>query len=237
MDTKNLEKVGLTRNESIIYISLLKLGITSAQNLVKESELHRSRVYDSLESLQRKGLVSYVVKDYKKYFQAVEPEKLLDYVDEQREAVKQILPDLRKIEGVKREEISASIYKGKDGLKTIHSEMLKEGKDIMVLGAKALIYSELQYFLPNFERKRIKKGMSWICLWDKEEYKERMPSKSGVQGKVLPPGFDSNGVVNIFGNKVAIVLWKEKYPSGFMIDNKDIANAFRKWFNIIYNKI
>ena len=152
MDTKDLEKMGLTRNESIIYISLLKLGITSAQNLVKESELHRSRVYDGLESLQRKGLVGFVVKNYKKYFQAVEPEKLLDYIDEKREAVKQILPDLKKIEGVKREEISASVYKGKEGLKTILSEMLKEGKDIMVLGAKALIYSELQYFLPNFER-------------------------------------------------------------------------------------
>lgn len=229
--------MGLTRNESIIYISLLKLGITSAHNVVKESELHRSRVYDSLESLQRKGLVSYVIKDYKKHFQAVEPEKLLDYVDEQKEAVKQILPELKRIEGIKREEISASIYKGKEGLKTIHSEMLKEGEDIMVLGAKALIYSELQYFLPNFEKERIKKGMNWICLWDKKEYKKRILSRHKVQGKVLPAGFDSNGVVNIFGNKVAIVLWKEKYPSGFMIDNKDIANAFRKWFTLIYKKI
>jgi len=237
MDTKNLEKMGLTRNESIIYISLLKLGITGAQNLVKESELHRSRVYDGLESLQRKGLVSFVIKDYKKHFQAVEPEKLLEYVDEQKEAVKQILPDLKRIEGVKREEISASVYKGKEGLKTIHSEMLKEGKDIMVLGAKALIYSELQYFIPNFEKERLKKGMKWICLWDKEEYKKRTSNKAEVYGKVLPRGFDSNGVVNIFGNKVAIVLWKEKYPSGFMIDNRDIANAFRKWFDIIYGRI
>jgi len=237
MDTKNLEKMGLTRNESIVYISLLRLGITSAQNLVKESELHRSRVYDCLESLQRKGLVSFVVKDYKKYFQAAEPDKLLDYIDEQKEVVKQILPELKKIEGIKREEISASVYKGKEGLKTIHSEMLKEAKDIMVLGAKALIYSELQYFLPNFERERIKKGMKWTCLWDKKEYKKRIPNKSGIQGKVLPEGFDSNGVVNIFGNKVAIVLWKEKYPSGFMIDNKDIADAFRKWFEIIYTKV
>ena len=79
--------------------------------------------------------------------------------------------------------------------------------------------------------------MNWICLWDKEEYKKRMLNKSGIQGKVLPLGFDSNGVVNIFGNKVAIVLWKEKYPTGFMIDNKDIADSFRKWFNLIYQKI
>jgi len=234
MDTKNLEKIGLTRNESTIYISLLKLGITSVQNLVKESELHRSRVYDSLESLQRKGLVSFIIKDYKKYFQAVKPEKLLDYIDEQKEIIKKILPDLKEIEGLKREEISASVYKGKEGLKTIHSEMLKEGKDIMVLGAKALIYSELEYFIPNFERERIKKGMNWICLWDKEEYKKRITNKISIKERVLPKGFDSNSVINIFGNKIAIVLWKEKYPSGFMIDNKDIADSFRKYFELLW---
>jgi len=235
MDTTNLEKIGLTRNESVIYISLLKLGITSAQDIVKESELHRSRVYDSLESLQRKGLVSYVIKDYKKYFQAVKPEKLLEYVNEQKEAIKQLLPKLHKIEGTKREEISATVYKGKEGLKTIHSEMLREGKDIRVLGAKALIYSELQYFLPNFERQRIKKKMKWICLWDKKEYTKRITNKRLMEGKSLPKGFDSNGVVNIFGDKVAIVLWKENHPTGFMIDNKDISESFKKWFNLMWS--
>ena len=237
MDTKNLEKMGLTRNESTIYISLLKLGMTNAQNLIKESELHRSRVYDSLESLQRKGIVSYVIKDYKKYFQAVQPEKLLDYIDEQKEAVRQMIPELKKIEGLKREEISASVYKGKEGLKTIHSEMLKEGKDIYVIGAKGLIYSELVHYMPNFERERLNKGMRWKILWDKEETMTEVVKKKKVEGKTLPKGFDSKGAVNIFGNKVAIVLWKEKYPSGFMIENKDIADSFKKWFKLIYDKI
>lgn len=54
---------------------------------------------------------------------------------------------------------------------------------------------------------------------------------------VFPKGFDSNGVVNIFGNKVAIVLWKEKYPSAFIIENKEIADSFRKWFNLIYKSL
>jgi len=40
--------------------------------------------------------------------------------------------------------------------------------------------------------------------------------------------------VNIFGDKVAIVLWKEKHPSGFMIDNTDIAKSFKKWFDLIW---
>ena len=237
MDTKVLENIGLTRNQSDVYLALLKLGSATAQQIIKESGMHRSRVYDSLEKLHELGLASSVVKDFKKYFQAVKPEKLLEFVDEQKEAVKQILPDLKQLEGMKKEEINASVYKGKEGLKTIHSEMLREGKDVYVLGAKGLIFTELPYFIPNFERERIKKKMKFILLYDEQEVKEseeHIAKRQFFEGKVLPKGFDSNGVVNIFGNKVAIVLWKEKYPTGFMIDNKDIADAFRKWFELLW---
>ena len=234
MDTKNLEKLGLTRNESLIYLSLLKLGSTSAQNIIKESKLHRSRVYDGLEKLQIKGLVSHVVKDFKKYFQAVSPEKLLDYIEEKKTAIKEILPELKRIEGMKKEEINASIFKSKEGLKTIHAEMLKVGENVQVLGAKGLILSELYYFMPNFEKERLKKKMKWICLWDTPKIKKMVTKKRKlVEGTTLPKGYASDSVVNIFGNKVAIVHWKEKYPTGFLIENKDIADSFRKWFELI----
>ena len=169
MDTEVLEKIGLTRNQSFVYLSLLKLGSTTAQYIIKESGLHSSRVYDSLEKLQELGLASYVVKDFKKYFQAVEPEKLLDYVDEQKEAVKQVLPQLKQLEGIKKEEINASVYKGKEGLKTILSMILKDRQDWYVLGAKGLIISELTYFMPNFEKERRKRKIRIIRIFDSKE--------------------------------------------------------------------
>ncbi len=236
MDTSSLEKIGLTRNEAIIYTSLLKLGLSSAQQIVKESELHRSRVYDGLESLQRKGLASSVIKDYKKYFQAVKPEKLLDYIDEQKSNIKSIISELKNIEGLKKEEINASIFKGKEGLKAVYSQMLKEGKDVYIIGAKGLIFSELQHFMPNFERERLKNKMKWICLWDTKEAQKARKKDKLVEGKVLPKEAKSNGVIKIFGNNVALVSWNNKYPQAFMINNKEIADAFRKWFDLIYKK-
>ncbi len=239
METTALEQLGLTKNQSIVYLSLLKLGSSSAQNIIKESGLHRSRVYDSLERLEDLGLVSYVVKDFKKYFQAAKPEKLLNYVEEKREIVNQLLPELKKLEGMKKEDINASIYKGKEGIKTIHSEMLKEGKEVYVLGAKGMIFKELPYFIPNFERERIKKKIKFTLIYDKKEIKEFEKStikRKLFEGKSLPHGFESKSVVNIFGNKVAIVLWKD-YPSAFMIEHKDVADSFRKWFDFIYKNL
>lgn len=236
MNTKILENIGLTRNQAEVYLALLKLGSATAQQIIKESGMHRSPVYDALEKLQERGLVSFVIRDFKKYFQAVSPKKFYSYLEEKKQELTEAMPELEKLEGMKKEEINAFIYKGKEGLKTIHSDMLKEGKDIYVLGGKGLIFSELKYFIPHFEKERIKKGLKWKILWDKEKTKKDVSKRKLVEGKILPKGCYSKGVVNIFGNKVAIFLWKEKYPSAFMIENKDIADAFRKWFNVIYEK-
>ncbi len=234
MEIKELEKAGLTKNQSLVYLSLLKRGSTGTQNIIKDSGLHRSRVYDSLEILIKMGLVSYVIKGFKKYFQASSPENLLKDIDEKRMVIENLLPKLKQLENTEKEEINASIYKGKEGLKTIHLEMLKENGDIYVLNAKGLIFEELPYFIPNFEKERIKKRIKFICLFDNENIKNKLIKKPLFKGKVLPKDIVSNSVVNIFGNKVAIVLWKEKYPTGFMINNKEIADSFRKWFKLIY---
>ena len=234
MDTSSLEQAGLTKNQAIIYVSLLKLGEASAQQIMKESGLHRSRVYDSLENLEKNGIVSSVVRDFKRYFQAVKPEKLLEFMEEKEESLRQVIPELKKLEGIKKEEIDGSIYKGKEGLKAIHYEMIKEGKDIYVLGAKGFIFSDMPYFIDNFEKQRIKKKIKMHCLWDDNQAKKRAERHVLVRGKTLPIGYTSDGVVNIFGNKVAIVLWKEKHPSGFLIDNAEISSSFRKWFDLIW---
>ena len=145
----------------------------------------------------------------------------------------QLFPHLEKLEGMKKEEINASIYKGKEGLKTIHAEMLREGTDVLMIGAKGIIFDELPYFMPHFEKERLKKKLKFIGLWDKKEVKERLLKQPLFEGKSLPNGFDSDAVVNIFGNKVAIVLWKERFPTALVIDNKSVADSFRKWFQLI----
>lgn len=235
-NTKVLEQIGLTQNQAKVYLSLLKLGSATAQQIIKESGMHRSPVYDALNRLQEQGLICSVVKDFKQYFQAVSPKKLYSYLQDKKQALDEAMPQLEKIEGMKKEEINASIYKGKEGLKTIHSEMLKEGKNIYVIGGKGLIFSELEYFIPNFEKERIKKKLKWIVLCDKEKTTLHISKRELVEVKTLPKGCDSKSVINIFGNKVATVVWNENYPSAFMIDNKDIADSYRKWFNLLWKK-
>ncbi len=237
MDTRILENIGLTKNQAIVYLSLLKLGSSTAQTIINDTKLHRSPVYDALEKLSEKGLVSSVVKDFKKYFQAAPPKHLHSYLQEKKEELNEIMPELESLHNLKTEKIDATIYKGKEGLKAIHYDMLKEGKRIDVIGGKGLIFSELKYYIPHWEKERLKKKMKWRILWDNKEIRDEVIKKPLVDGKILPKEAASKSVINIYGNKVAIFLWQEKNPDAFVINNKEIADSFRKWFELLYKKM
>ena len=45
---KILEKLGLTKNESKVYLALLNLGLTSSKNIIEKTNLHRQLIYDAL---------------------------------------------------------------------------------------------------------------------------------------------------------------------------------------------
>ena len=78
MEISQLEKVGLKEKEAKIYIALLKHGSSLANKLAKETNILRASIYDYLEVLLDKGLITYAIISGKKYFQAVEPEKIID---------------------------------------------------------------------------------------------------------------------------------------------------------------
>ena len=54
-----LEELGLTKNEIKIYLALLELGTTPAGILIKKVDMHRASVYDVIDQLINKGLISY----------------------------------------------------------------------------------------------------------------------------------------------------------------------------------
>jgi predicted DNA-binding transcriptional regulator len=77
-----LQNFGLTEAEVSLYITLLKLGESTASELSEKTNTNRTFTYDRLKKLLDSGLVSYVVKDNKKYFKAAEPSQLLSIIKE-----------------------------------------------------------------------------------------------------------------------------------------------------------
>ena len=58
---------------------MLDIGATTSGPIVDKSNVARSIVYQILEKLIQKGLVSFIIKDKTKYYQASNPKKILEY--------------------------------------------------------------------------------------------------------------------------------------------------------------
>jgi HTH-type transcriptional regulator, sugar sensing transcriptional regulator len=174
---KILEEIGLTKNEIKIYVALLELGSTTSGAIIKKTGIHTSKVYDGLERLADKGLVTHVIIANAKQFNAVNPDRLLDFLDdkkkkiqEQEKAISKILPELKFHQTLGRDETQAEIFKGWKGMETVFNEGIKvmKKKDIWyVLGAYPGEDKErTDTFITKIIKKCEKKKMKWKVLYN-----------------------------------------------------------------------
>jgi sugar-specific transcriptional regulator TrmB len=107
-----LVKMGLSKGEAKIYLTLLKNGQSSVNQLSEKVSLHRPNIYDYLQKLVDKGLVNYSTEENVKRFSAVEPEKLLEFIQAKEDILRNHLQEFKKIQNTSEEEIKVEVYKG-----------------------------------------------------------------------------------------------------------------------------
>ncbi|MFH1316563.1 MAG: helix-turn-helix domain-containing protein [Candidatus Woesearchaeota archaeon] len=238
-----LEEAGLTKNEIAVYKSLLQLGSTTAGPLTKKSQLHRSRVYESLNRLIDKGIVSYKIKANRKYFQAQNPETLLDFLEEKKQKIRDILPELKALQEFHPETQEANVFEGYKGLKSIFDNALnqsKKGDEILVFGARAGKDSAPETwkaFFKNFNKRRIQKGIKYKIIFNQELKNTEIP-KEFQKSPLTQVRFIKQKTIagiNIHSNIVAIIVWKKK-PYAFVITSKEVNESFKEYFNVMWKQ-
>lgn len=240
LDTKILEKAGLTENEAKIYLSLLELGATTTGPLTRHSALHSSRVYEALNSLIEKGLVSFTIISNRKHFSAAEPGKLLDILEEEKREITEILPQLRGIKKEAQAEQKAVIFKGYKGVRTVYDNMvrsLSKGDEILVFGARGREESFMSdTFFKEYTQRRIQKGIKLKILFN-EDAKEtgKFYSKlKNTEVRYMPKGIKTPAAVDVYGDNVNILVLKPE-PLVFVINSKQVADSYREFFGMMWN--
>jgi len=229
MNSQFLEDSGLTKNEAAIYLALIDLGPSRAGLITRKTGVHRRNVYDSIEKLIQKGLVSYIKENNIRLYSAVSPERLIEIQKERENNLLSVVPELeRKFNAfkVKKETV---FFKGKQALKSIFDDQIKEGKEILVLEACPFANDIVKYYFPRYDKERqVKKIKVKALFTSKADYKIPLS-----EIKYLPKDLDSPSATNVYGNKVAIILWTEE-PFAILIDQKEIADSYRAYFELLW---
>lgn len=241
---EELQKMGLSKHEVQIYLTLLKLGLSPAKPILEETQLHRQFVYDALNNLIEKGLVSYVLQGKRKYFKASSPEnfekifeKKENDLEKQKKDFQKLLPQLNKLHESVLQSQEATIYSGNKGIQTLLNDMIEEEKEILTIGASDSDAESFQYHvkfsLPKFHLQRKEKKIPLKILFSEETRFQILSKQKNTFVKQLPKEFTSNMSTNIYGDKISIILWG-KQPFGILIKCKEMADAQRKHFNLLW---
>lgn len=242
----DLRELGFSMGEEKVYLALLKLGSSSTGNIAKEADVSRSKLYEILEKLARKGLVSHFKRNNVSYYNAARPERILDYLRAREEQLQhqylnfeKILPLFDQIIGKKEIKKEAEVFEGIEGIKNVRETFLrniKAGGVIYYFGNPLSGHKHMLGYWDDFNKRRIQKKIwSWtIYNQDAKEFGERRKKLPYTKVKYLPKKGSTHAWIEIYGDTLAITM-KHETPMSIVINNKFVAESFKTYFDILWN--
>src|SRR3989338_2455430 len=231
MDLETLKQFDLTKNEALVYKALLELGPSLAGQLSRKTGMHRRTVYDTTEMLIKKGLIGYILKNNRRLFEAVNPKKFLEIEKEKQELINENLNEMLLLYEKTKEKEETNFYKGKLGLKTVFEDQIETKKEILIIGASPLAYEILQFYFKWFDKRRKENKIKTRIIFNQTDKKLNIPLS---EIRYLPQKYSSPLAVNIYADKVAIILWSKENPFAIVIKNKEISEGYRKYFELMW---
>ena len=236
-------QLGLAKNEARIYETLLSEGESSVGSIAKKSQVHRRNVYDSLNRLIEKGMVFEIIESKENRYEAVDPKKLSEVLEEKQMALTRAMPNLESLYASTPHKQDVFIYKGFEGLKNYMRDIIRVGKDVHFIGGKGLwTHKKLASFFDQFKHETARKGIKFHMLfdWEMKEQNHEILRALGDDYRIIPKEFSTDSAIAVFGDYVVVYDYAnaDKFSDDTIeavIINPQIANSFRIWFQMLWN--
>ena len=247
MNKELLEEIGLTKSEINVYLALLELGSSSTGKIVDKSKASSSKIYEILDRLMQKGLVSFIVKSGVKYFEAAPPERIMDYMREkeekfnqQKQELKHIIPELELKRKLSKYKSEATIFKGIEGAKTVYDDILKtlkKGDEYYLMGAHKVTQPFFD-FIRHYHRQRVKKGIKIKILYSEagKEWAKAIKDLPLTQIKFAPSQLLSSSFVLMYADKTLLIVATKTDLTFFRIENKEVTDSFKSQFELLWDQ-
>jgi len=236
-----LEKLGLNKHESAIYLALLELGPAQIAQISQKTSIHRPLIYKALPFLLDRKLITQTKKGKRTVFMAEPPNRLEALFDDLRIDFFEILPDLE--DQYLNNELKPRIrfLEGKDGTKRIFDDIVRSLK-------KGDIFYRFSSNKDGQEKKDKYVPRGYRKMRDEKKLERQVITNSQTAGhkvaklnrfvKVMPSDFglfEHNVTEIIYGDKVAFIDYNSE--TAMIIESKRIADFQRHIFKMLYKKI
>ncbi len=245
MHEEIIEKFGLSKTASNVYLSLLTLGKGTADAIAKHAGTYKPNVYQALDRLIEKGLVTSVIEGKKTVYIPTNPQKLLllaedakaeanKKFEELKSDLTQIMPKLQSKYNSIKDTDTFELYKGRNGYRIMIKEILKENPKYW----KGFGNLQVQEFFPTEFRSWFRKTKFMLFATKSDEFVVRLKeAKKTTQVNVtwLPEDIFMPIVWTLFGNNLLILVYEPEIIA-VRIRSRQIVNTFSSQFDYLWKK-
>ncbi len=240
-------KVGLTKYEAKVYITLLEYGKINARQLAKYSLVPPTAVYPSVKTLINKGLVQKFEGEVR-LFGALKPDIAINtLIEEKRKELNSIKTNLiadseaivnqKTIE--KTQEV-LSISLGNEASSSVHKKMTKKTKKTYyVMGWRVFKVGRTLTFLQEYKA-MMKKGIDVKVILTGRNPKKWSVIKEYLRAKIPIRYYplENFSIVISDGKECKITLKDLKFPEKYNIHIQDpsLSEAMQTYFQSIWDK-
>ncbi len=247
MNTKLLEQIGLSEEQSKAYLCLISSGSLPARKIAFSTGINRSLVYKVLKQLIALELVTETTNSRSvSTFTGLHPSKLHSMVKKKEEDLKnadQALNEVVSTLGAQFNLVcgkpSIHFQEGLDGIKYLYKDILRAGKNIkLIRSPQDNDQPELGKLVIEQIRKQVEKGIHVQAIVPMEMTHDEFIFKRDFENLVERKRIDRKEMdipaqIIIYGNKVAITSFKDCLITT-IIDDAGIKETFEIIFQRLW---
>ncbi len=235
----NLKEFGLSSKEAKMYLSSLSLGTSSITQLAKKAGLKRPTAYLVIDDLLQKHLLVKIPKGKKTFYKAENPETFSQQLENKRNALAQMLPELKNVYLTNLKQPKIRFYEGKENIYKIQEEMCK-AKEIWAVFSpekflKVFSHKDNEHFFRVLVRHG---GIIYDMFEDTEKAREFSQAKYrfGIsEVKFLPPQIKFATDIWVHEDKLTAISFENL--TAVVIEDESIAKTQKQLLKFIWSHL
>ena len=240
---KELANLGLSLEESKVYLAILELGGTYVSSIAKRADVNRSTCYHTIDNLVKKGLVSSYKKGKISHFVAEDPSRFLQIVEEKMSRTQDLIPHLLSLTNTLTFKPKIRFFEGIEGIKAMFDDVLTTKDEVLGYTNLSGLTDLFPDYFKQYCHKKVKNNIKtrYICPATNEgvdviddfypkDYDRNLLEMLMVNQK----HFNFHNEIAIYGNKVAIISLNKDELIGLLMESETIAQSMKSVFDLAW---
>lgn len=247
MDTihKTLQQFGLSEADVNLYLVLNSLGESDIPTITHKTNLSRTAIYDSINSLTEHNLIIHRKIGRSAYYNTTHPQELERLITKKKQREAQLertmqasIQELIKTYNLVSNRPGIYYFSGKEEIIKMYEDFYQENEPVDSIEEKGEMLKFLGDYCYTYVEKRIQHRMYNRCIAPDSNTMNYTDPKKLREVRIVPTTlFPFRMDIKIAGSKTVLVTFDQNKAMGVLIDNPEIAANFKILFNFLWTMI